>query len=164
MSSPSIVLPLARELARRLPALGWRLATAESCTGGLLAATLTEVAGASLWFERGWVTYSNVAKHEELGVETTLLAAHGAVSAACARQMALGARQRSGAEIVVAITGIAGPGGGSAEKPVGCVYIAWATAAEVEVQHLQLEGDRATIRWACLDWALRGLLRLSVPH
>lgn len=107
-------------------AKGLRLATAESCTGGLVAATLTEIAGASDVFDRGFVTYSNAAKCEMLGVAQSLIEAHGAVSAEAARAMAVGAIERSAADIAVAVTGIAGPGGGSAEKPVGLVHFACA--------------------------------------
>lgn len=107
-------------------AKGLRLATAESCTGGLVAATLTEIAGASDVFDRGFVTYSNAAKCEMLGVAQSLIEAHGAVSAEAARAMAVGAIERSSADIAVAVTGIAGPGGGSAEKPVGLVHFACA--------------------------------------
>ncbi len=103
---------------------GLKLATAESCTGGLLAGLLTEIAGASYVVERGWVTYSNEAKASELGVSPELLEAHGAVSAVVARAMAEGALARASADVAVAVTGIAGPGGGSAEKPVGLVYLA----------------------------------------
>ena len=108
-------------LAERLKAHHWRLATAESCTGGLIAASCTELSGSSDWFERGFVTYSNEAKTEMLGVDAALIAAHGAVSEPVARAMAEGALARSRADIAVAVTGIAGPTGGSADKPVGTV-------------------------------------------
>jgi nicotinamide-nucleotide amidase len=103
---------------------GWMLVTAESCTGGLIAAQCTEQAGSSLWFERGLVTYSNEAKHEALGVPQALIEDQGAVSEAVAQAMALGALRHSGAQVAVAVTGIAGPGGGSADKPVGTVCFA----------------------------------------
>jgi nicotinamide-nucleotide amidase len=109
-----------------------RCATAESCTGGLVAALLTSIAGSSDVVERGFVTYSNEAKHDMLGVPTELIAVHGAVSALCAEAMAKGALANSGADIAVSITGIAGPGGGSAAKPVGLVYLAVATAKRCE--------------------------------
>ncbi|HXF53491.1 MAG TPA: CinA family protein [Hyphomicrobiaceae bacterium] len=114
----------AERLLDRLRGKSLTLATAESCTGGLLAGLLTEIAGASDVLERGWVTYSNEAKVEELGVEPALIAAHGAVSAEVAQAMAVGALDRSSADVAVAITGIAGPSGGTAEKPVGLVHLA----------------------------------------
>uniref|UniRef100_A0A832I1C7 CinA-like protein n=1 Tax=Eiseniibacteriota bacterium TaxID=2212470 RepID=A0A832I1C7_UNCEI len=126
--------------------LGWRLATAESCTGGLLAKRITDVPGASRWFERGVVTYSNVSKIELLGVRAADLEAHGAVSAPVAEQMAEGVRRRSGAEVGVAITGIAGPEGGSDEKPVGTVFVAVASPRGAAARRYQVQGTRATIR------------------
>ena len=115
-------LPL---LAQQLLARHWMMATAESCTGGLIAAACTDLAGSSAWFERGLVTYSNEAKTELLGVPAELIAQHGAVSEAVARAMAAGALARSQAQVAVAVTGVAGPGGGSASKPVGTVWLAW---------------------------------------
>jgi nicotinamide-nucleotide amidase len=117
---------LAADLGRRLLARGWRVTTAESCTGGLVAGAITAIAGSSDWFDRGFVTYSNAAKRELLGVPEAVLAAHGAVSEPCAVAMAEGALVRSGAMLAVAVTGIAGPSGGSEEKPVGTVCFAWA--------------------------------------
>lgn len=137
-----------------LAALGWTLAVAESCTGGLLAKRVTDVPGASKWFERGVVTYSNVSKIEMLGVSAADLEAHGAVSAPVAEQMAEGARRRSGAEVGVAITGIAGPEGGSEEKPVGTVFVAIASPRGAAVRRLQLVGTRATIRERAVQAAL----------
>jgi len=142
----------------------WMLATAESCTGGLIAAACTDLAGSSVWFERGFVTYSNAAKTELLGVDAALIALHGAVSEPVARAMAAGALARSHAQVAVAVTGVAGPGGGSPEKPVGTVWFGWATPAGVssEVQHFG--GDRATIRQATVRHALMRLLqRLGQP-
>jgi nicotinamide-nucleotide amidase len=148
-------------LADALRARGWRLATAESCTGGLIAAACTALAGSSDWFERGFVTYSNEAKTELLGVEATLIAAHGAVSEAVVRAMALGALQRAPVQLAVAVTGIAGPGGGSADKPVGLVWLAVAQAvaegAQVHSERLQLAGDRAAVRAQTVQHALRRL-------
>lgn len=134
-----------------------RLATAESCTGGLVAATLTEIAGASDVFDRGFVTYSNAAKCEMLGVAQSLIDAHGAVSAEVARAMAVGAIERSAADIAVAVTGIAGPGGGSAEKPVGLVHFACATRGG-GVDHVERRYgpiSRAKIRAASVAQALK---------
>ena len=137
---------------------GWMLATAESCTGGLIAATCTDLAGSSQWFERGFVTYSNEAKTELLGVDAALVARDGAVSESVVRAMAQGALDRSRAQVAVAVTGIAGPGGGSAAKPVGTVWLAWATPHGItsEVQHFS--GDRAAVRAATVQHALRTLL------
>lgn len=148
--------PLADFLLKR----GWMLATAESCTGGLIAATCTDLAGSSQWFERGFVTYSNAAKTELLGVDAALIARDGAVSESVVRAMAQGALSRSRAQVAVAVTGIAGPGGGSAAKPVGTVWLAWATPQGLhsEVQHFG--GDRAAVRAATVQHALRTLLRL----
>ena len=148
-------------LAEALRSRGWRLATAESCTGGLIAAACTALAGSSDWFERGFVTYSNGAKTELLGVDAALIAAHGAVSEAVVRAMALGALQRAPVQLAVAVTGIAGPGGGSADKPVGLVWlaVAWATAeaAQVHSERMQLAGDRAAVRAQTVQHALRRL-------
>jgi len=140
------------------------LATAESCTGGLIAGACTDLAGSSDWFERGFVTYSNAAKNELLGVDEALLAAHGAVSEPVARAMAAGALQRSHAQWAVAVTGVAGPGGGSADKPVGTVWLAWAwrsTLGDVTTDAVrqQFAGDRAAVRAATVVCALEGVLR-----
>ena len=121
---PSLLVDRAAALEARCRDLGLKLATAESCTGGLVSALLTEIPGSSTVFERGFVVYSNEAKQEMLGVADEVLAAHGAVSEATARAMALGALAHSGAEIAVSVTGIAGPDGGTAEKPVGLVHFA----------------------------------------
>jgi nicotinamide-nucleotide amidase len=141
------VLALAEALRRH----GWRMATAESCTGGLIAAACTAVAGSSDWFECGYVSYSNAAKSDLLGVDAALIAEHGAVSEAVARAMALGALQRARVELSVAVTGIAGPDGATPGKPVGTVWLAVATrdaagTNQVEAQRLQLDGDRAAVR------------------
>lgn len=132
-----------------------RLATAESCTGGLIAACLTEIAGSSDVFERGFVTYSNEAKTELLGVSASLIAEHGAVSEPAAHAMAEGALARSPADIALAVTGIAGPDGGTAEKPVGLVYIAAARrGGPVRVERHLFEGDRGAVRRATVHAAL----------
>ena len=146
-------------LADVLRARGERLATAESCTGGLIASACTDLAGSSDWFERGFVTYSNDAKTELLGVEAALIAAHGAVSEPVALAMATGALAHSRADWAVAVTGIAGPGGGSAEKPVGLVWLAWCRRGEApQAERHVFPGDRAAVRGATVVRALQGLL------
>ncbi|MBI5257109.1 MAG: CinA family protein [Burkholderiales bacterium] len=145
-------------LADLLRARGQHLATAESCTGGLIAAACTDLAGSSDWFERGFVSYSNAAKTELLGVPAALIEAHGAVSEPVARAMAAGARARSQAEWAVAVTGVAGPGGGTAAKPVGLVWLAWAGPDGVEAECHRFAGDRAAVRQATVACALQGLL------
>ncbi len=150
---------LAERLGRVLAGRRWTVATAESCTGGLVAAAITDVAGSSAWFDRGFVTYSNEAKAEMLGVRLETLAAHGAVSEATAGEMAAGALARSGADIAVAVTGIAGPAGGSPGKPVGLVCFAWARrGGAVEVRTLRFPGGRAAVRAAAVAAALEGLI------
>jgi nicotinamide-nucleotide amidase len=146
-------------LSRRLLERRWCLATAESCTGGLVAAACTELSGSSAWFERGFVTYSNAAKTELLGVSAALIEAHGAVSEAVARGMAEGALRHSLAQVSVAITGVAGPTGGSADKPVGTVCFAWAVPTGVFSERVQFHGDRSCIRQAAVWHALLGLLQ-----
>ena len=146
-------------LAAALHARGWRLATAESCTGGLIAAACTSVAGSSEWFDRGFVTYSNEAKTELLGVPAALIAQHGAVSEPVARAMAEGALARSSVHRAVAVTGIAGPGGATPGKPVGTVWLAIASAgAATSAVRLQEAGDRAAVRRQTVTRALRELL------
>lgn len=145
-------------LAQALRSRGWRMASAESCTGGLVAASCTSLAGSSDWFERGWVTYSNLAKTTELGVDATLIATHGAVSQAVARAMAEGALAHAAVDCALSVTGVAGPGGGSASKPVGTVWFGWATPAGVFSERLLLPGDRHAIRLAATCHALEGLL------
>ena len=147
------------ELAQALLARGWSLSTAESCTGGLVAAACTELSGSSVWFERGFVTYSNAAKTEMLGVPAALIEAHGAVSEPVARAMVEGALRHSAAQVALSITGVAGPTGGSADKPVGTVCFAWATPAGVFSERLHLSGDRAAVRHAAAQHALIGLLQ-----
>lgn len=151
-------------LADTLRARGWRLAAAESCTGGLIAAACTSVAGSSDWFERGFVTYSNDAKTEMLGVPAELIAQHGAVSREVALAMVEGALRHSRAELAVAVTGIAGPSGGSPGKPVGTVWLAVARqGAAAQVERLQLHGDRAAVREQTVRHALQRLLEI-VPQ
>lgn len=156
------VEPLVLPLAGRLRARGWRLATAESCTGGLIAAACTAVAGSSDWFERGWVSYSNEAKTELLGVEAALIAAHGAVSEPVALAMAEGALARSRADLALAVTGIAGPGGATPGKPVGLVWLAWAQRGSAAAAlRLQFDGDRAAVRARTVREALEQATRLA---
>ncbi len=154
--------PAVHRLAGLLSAQGRRLATAESCTGGLIAAACTAVPGSSAWFERGFVTYSNEAKHEMLGVPLQLIALHGAVSAEVAQAMAEGALLHSRAEVALSVTGIAGPGGASPGKPVGTVWLGLAVAGRpTDTERLSLCGDRARVREQTLSHALARLLRLQ---
>ena len=155
-------LALAIEAGQALLAAGLRAVTAESCTGGGLAAALTDVPGSSQWFERGYVTYSNAAKIQELGVDREVMERHGAVSAEVARQMAAGALQASGTDVVVAITGVAGPDGGTLEKPVGLVYIACGRrGSPLQVIRELFAGDRAEVRSAAVAEGLRLLVRAA---
>lgn len=135
----------------------WLLSTAESCTGGLIAASCTDLAGSSAWFERGFVTYSNAAKTEQLGVDAALIAQHGAVSEAVVRAMASGALAHAHAHVALAVTGIAGPSGGSDEKPVGTVWFGWASARGVVCARQHFAGDRPQIRSAAVQFAFAGL-------
>lgn len=152
---------LAAELGSALSARGWLLAAAESCTGGWAAQACTAVAGSSAWFERGFVTYSNAAKIELLGVPEALLASHGAVSLEVARAMCLGALRHSHAQAALAITGLAGPGGATPQRPVGTVCFAWATAdAPVHLERRLLAGDRQAIRAQAVAHALRRMRTL----
>jgi nicotinamide-nucleotide amidase len=151
--------PLVLSLAQALSQCGLKLATAESCTGGMIAAACTAVAGSSDWFERGFVTYSNAAKTEAIGVDAALIAAHGAVSREVALAMADGALAHSAAQLAVAVTGIAGPTGGTPAKPVGTVWLATARAgADTRAELLQLDGDRAAIREQTVRQALQRLI------
>lgn len=153
-------LPLIQSLAERLLARGAMMTTAESCTGGLIAAACTELAGSSAWFDRGFVTYSNQAKTELLGVSPALIERHGAVSEEVARAMAEGALQRAAVQVAVSVTGIAGPTGGSADKPVGTVWIAWAARGlDTRTQSYCFQGDRAQVRRQTCEAALRGLIQ-----
>lgn len=166
---------LTEQLAEVLLQHGWMLATAESCTGGLIASHCTDLSGSSHWFERGFVTYSNEAKHDMLGVDSALIAEHGAVSEAVAQAMALGALRHSRAQVSIAVTGVAGPTGGSAEKPVGAVWFSWATPSDagptlgaetawVKTELMHFSGDRAAVREAATQHALQTLLALLQQH
>jgi nicotinamide-nucleotide amidase len=150
---------LARKLGARLKRGSETLATAESCTGGWAAQVVTSVAGSSAWFERGFVTYSNAAKQELLSVRAETLRAHGAVSEETAREMARGALERSQGTIAVSITGVAGPAGGTPDKPVGTVCFAWARDGEVRSETRRFAGDRESIRRQSVILALEGVMR-----
>lgn len=158
---------LAAALGHRLLSAGYRLVTAESCTAGWLAKAVTDVAGSSQWFECGYVTYSNTAKARDLGVRPDTLATHGAVSAATVLEMARGALERSGADVAVATSGIAGPDGGSPGKPVGTVWFALAHAPGLKVPAAarlqQFTGDREAVRREAVGFALQWLLERAVP-
>ena len=143
-SGPGSAASLAAAVADRLLAKGWMLATAESCTGGLIAGACTDLSGSSNWFERGFVTYSNAAKTELLGVDAMLIEAQGAVA-------------RSHAQVAVSVTGVAGPTGGSVEKPVGTVWFGWSVGGQLRTEHRRFEGDRATVRAATVQHALQVL-------
>jgi nicotinamide-nucleotide amidase len=146
-------------LAQRLSGRGMMLAAAESCTGGWVAKVCTDLAGSSRWFERGFVTYTNASKQEMLGVAADTLLCHGAVSEATVAEMAGGALARSHAQCSVAISGIAGPGGGSAEKPVGTVCFGWAVEGEgVDTESCRFAGDREAVRAQAVLHALRGVI------
>jgi nicotinamide-nucleotide amidase len=152
---------LIEELAKILRENQWRLTTAESCTGGLVAASLTALAGSSEWFERGYVTYSNDSKSEDIGVDAHLIQDHGAVSIQVAKAMAVGAKQSSNSNIALSITGIAGPTGGSKEKPVGTVCFAWILNNDQMLSETKLfTGNRSEIRDAASEFALSQLTRL----
>ncbi len=163
--NPEEISELAGELGALLDSRGLQITAAESCTGGLLAARLTDVAGASAWFKQSWVTYSNEAKVTCVGVSESTLSKNGAVSEQTVLEMANGARLEAGADIAVAISGIAGPDGGSDEKPVGTVWIAWSMGEQLlEAEHAVFEGSRQQVRNAALLGALRGtIIRLRLP-
>lgn len=152
---------LAAELGDKLQARGWMLATAESCTGGWVGQLVTAIPGSSTWYERGFITYANAAKVEMLGVPTETLDTHGAVSEDTASAMATGALKHSHAQAALAISGIAGPGGGTREKPVGLVCYGWALAdGSLMSSTCRLDGDREEIRSRAVAAALRGLIEL----
>ena len=160
----SEIAALAAELGRRLAARGTLATTAESCTGGLVAGAITAISGSSGWFDRGFVTYSNEAKTELLGVNSGTLASRGAVSEATAQAMAEGAIRASRAGLAVAVTGIAGPSGGTAEKPVGMVCFAWAMrAGPTTTATHHFPGDREAVRKASVVVALQGLIERTGP-
>ncbi len=152
---------LAGELGQRLEAAGLMLATAESCTGGWVSKVVTDIPGSSAWFDRGFVTYDNLAKQELLGVSATAIADHGAVSEEVALEMAQGALKRSRADVAVAITGIAGPAGGTEDKPVGTVCFAWIRAGRTRLsQRVRFAGSREEVRHQSVRLALERLPEL----
>jgi nicotinamide-nucleotide amidase len=163
MQVHGLIHPLVEQLAQCLRARGWQMASAESCTGGLIAAACTALAGSSDWFERGVVTYSNAAKTDLLGVLPSLIAQHGAVSAEVALAMAGGLLVRAPVQLVLSVTGIAGPGGAVPGKPVGTVWLAWGTAAGLRAELLQLPGDRTAVRQAAVLAALQRLVAAATP-
>ncbi len=158
--APDATAERVQQLATALLARGWMLATAESCTGGLIAGACTDLAGSSAWLERGFVTYSNAAKSQMLGVDAALIAQHGAVSEPVARAMAQGALVHAQAQVALAVTGVAGPSGGSAEKPVGTVWFGWALNGRVVSEMQRFAGDRAAVRQATVNHSLQRLLEL----
>lgn len=158
------LLTLAAEVGAALKQRGWMLALAESCTGGGVAEAITAVPGSSGWFERGFVTYSNLSKAEMLGVSPQTLETHGAVSEAVVLEMARGAIAHSRAQVVVAISGIAGPEGGTPDKPVGTVWFGWRLSSGQEISRLcRFSGNRHEIRRQAVEQALQGLIALTLP-
>jgi nicotinamide-nucleotide amidase len=153
-------MELARKVGGALKAKGLKLVTAESCTGGWVAMAVTAVAGSSDWFERGYVTYSNAAKREELGVSEATLRRHGAVSEATAREMAAGALKKGGGQVALAITGVAGPTGGTPDKPVGMVCFAWTDGSKMRSETKRFDGDRERVRRQSVVHALQEVLEL----
>ena len=152
---------LAAKVGEALKSHGLMLATAESCTGGWVAKCVTDIAGSSAWFERGFVTYSNLSKQQMLGVRETTLKQHGAVSEMTVREMVAGALQHSAAQVAVSVSGIAGPDGGTAEKPVGTVWFAWGIRnGEAVAKRYQLSGNRAEVRAQAVHVALQGVINL----
>ena len=149
---------LVRKIGEELKASRAMLVTAESCTGGGVAQALTSIAGSSEWFERGFITYSDDSKHDLLGVRSETLARHGAVSEETAREMARGALERSKGTLALAVTGVAGPGGGSSAKPVGMVCFAWASKGAVRSETQRFSGERESVRKQSVIRALQGVL------
>ncbi len=150
---------LATRLGRRLQEKGWHIGTAESCTGGLLAAAITDVAGCSAWFDEGLVTYANHSKHQLLGVPESVLEREGAVSRPVVEAMVQGVWQR-GAQVAVATSGIAGPDGGSPDKPVGTVWMGWGVDGQLTSECLVFTGSRAQVRARSVEHVLQRLLTL----
>lgn len=153
---------LAGRLGTELQRLGAQVTTAESCTGGGIAEAITRIAGSSAWFEAGYITYSNAQKTRQLGVPTALFEQVGAVSSEVVQAMVRGAQRNSDARFAVAVSGVAGPGGGTAEKPVGTVWIAWADGDQVHAQRHHFSGDRQAVREQTVAAALQGLIALAV--
>ena len=157
-----IITSLSQRLGDALLAKQAQVTTAESCTGGGIAEAITRIPGSSAWFEAGYVTYSNAQKTAQLGVPAELFASVGAVSREVVEAMARGAHQRSGARFAVAVSGIAGPDGGTPDKPVGTVWLAWTDGQQVHTQRFRFAGDRAAVRRQSVEAALVGLIRLAV--
>jgi nicotinamide-nucleotide amidase len=155
---------LAYCLGQELQTRQWKLATAESCTGGWVSQVVTEIAGSSTWFDRGFITYSNQAKQEMLNVPETVLKQQGAVSEATVLAMVQGAIQHSQAQTGIAISGIAGPSGGTSDKPVGTVWIAWAIVEKSQAQCFHFQGDRQQVRQQAVEAALQGLTQFIIHH
>jgi nicotinamide-nucleotide amidase len=155
---------LCAAVASALQAKGWMMATAESCTGGMIAAACTDLSGSSNWFERGFVTYSNQAKCQMLGVDAGLIDRDGAVSEAVAHAMVLGALRHAPVRAAVAVTGVAGPTGGSPAKPVGTVWFGWNVDGVIHTGMQRFDGDRAAVRAATVMHALARLLDLLQAH
>jgi nicotinamide-nucleotide amidase len=160
MATDSVVHQLAIRVGNKLRDERLMLATAESCTGGMVATAITDISGSSGWFERGFVTYSNQAKTEMIGVPPELIERYGAVSEPVARAMAEGALRNSRAQISVAITGVAGPGGGTETKPVGMVSFSWSNRLQTKAETIVFKGDREKIRTQAAAHALRGVLAM----
>lgn len=162
MNESSELLSLVSEVGRVLKRHEKMIVTAESCTGGMIAEALTAVAGSTAWFDRAYVTYSYEAKREMLGVKENTIMKKGAVSKECVEEMVLGALQASHAKVSVACSGIAGPGGGTPDKPVGTVWIAWAVQGQDKIisQEFHFDGDRQAVREACTVKALEGVFSL----
>jgi nicotinamide-nucleotide amidase len=161
MSDEDDLILLAGDLGQRLAAQGLRLVTAESCTGGWIAKAVTDIPGSSAWLDRGFVTYSNAAKEDLLGVRPETLMEHGAVSAQVVAEMVVGALSRSAAEVAVAVSGVAGPGGGSPAKPVGTVWLAWVLPGRPPlIREAHFVGDRAAVRCQTVVLALATLIEL----
>ena len=162
MADPALY-QLAAEVGEALKSRNLMLATAESCTGGWIAEAVTMVPGSSDWFERGFVTYTYISKREMLGVKEATLAAHGAVAQEIVREMATGALERSHAQIAVAVSGVAGPSGGTPDKPVGTVCLAWAMkGGSARAETIHFDGDRESVRRQSVERALRGVLQMLV--
>ncbi|WP_027795877.1 CinA family protein [Paraburkholderia acidipaludis] len=160
MPTDSVLHQLAIRVGNKLRESRIMLATAESCTGGMIATAITDISGSSGWFERGFVTYSNQAKSEMIGVPAEMIEKHGAVSEPVARAMAEGALSNSRAQVSLSVTGVAGPGGGTPDKPVGMVSFGWSNRLHTSVETLVFKGDREQIRVQAAAHALRGLLAL----
>jgi nicotinamide-nucleotide amidase len=155
-----ILSQLADNVGQQLQQHQWKLATAESCTGGWVSQVITDIAGSSNWFDRGFITYSNQAKQDMLNVPESVLNQHGAVSEATVLAMVQGAIQNSQAQTSIAISGIAGPGGGTQDKPVGTVWIAWAIVDKYVAKSFHFEGDRQQVRFQAVEAALKGFIQL----